>query len=204
VGMKPRWQLFLTGKLLPDLAGLMRLGDQMCLRERVERLGGDLDIFVHTPDYVGEGRQIADLGVTLDETRAVPLELIASTRKHFRTENLWTTEAKIIADILAHPGERAPVAYGQPMLWFSVENNWDVYSNSGNYGPWWRLGNLKSDSIATIFENYEQDKTYGLGHNRPDIMPELVRRYGNPESQKVVAEIEEYWYNSYCEEMWQA
>ena len=41
VGMKPRWQFFLTKKILPDLDGLMRLIDQMRLRERVAELGGE-------------------------------------------------------------------------------------------------------------------------------------------------------------------
>jgi MoaA/NifB/PqqE/SkfB family radical SAM enzyme len=200
-GMKPRWQLFLTKKILPDLPGLMRLVEQMRLRERVQRLGGEFGIFIHAPELTGEGRQIAHLGVTLGETRAVPSELVESTRKHFKTEKIWTTEADTVAEILAHPGERQPVPYSQPMLWLSVENNWDVYSNRGDYSPWWKLGNLKKDSVSAIFESYETDGPLGYRFNRPEVLPELARRYGDPKSQRVVNTIEAYWLDSYCRDL---
>jgi MoaA/NifB/PqqE/SkfB family radical SAM enzyme len=200
-GMKPRWQFFLTKKILPDLPGLMRLIEQMHLCERVQRLGGEFVMFIHAPVWTGEGRQIAHLGVTLDETTAVPSELIQSTRKHYKTEKIWTTEAETIAEILAHPGERLPVPYSQPMLWFSVKNNWDVYSNRGNYSPWWRLGNMKKDSINAIFESYDTDGPLGYRFNRPEVLPELARRYGDPRSRRVVNTIEACWLDSYCRDL---
>jgi len=202
-GMKPRWQFFLTKKILPDLAGLMGHVERMRLRERVEALGGEFDVFIHAPSLVGEGRRIAHLSATLDDTRRVPSELAESTRRHFKTEKIWTTEAETVAEILAHPDSgRVPVDYKPPKLWFEVDGNRDVYANTGNSEPWWRLGNLRDDPVERIFDNYENDHPLGWQLNRPVTLVQLARRYGDPASDRVVNAIEVYWLESVCAEQW--
>ena len=61
VGMKPRWQIFLTTKLLPELDALLDLIDRMQLHEKVAALGGEFDLFMHTPSPDYEGRKIYEL-----------------------------------------------------------------------------------------------------------------------------------------------
>ena len=48
--MKPRWQFFLTTRLLPELDSLLALIDTHQLRERVAALGGE---FLHAPARTG-------------------------------------------------------------------------------------------------------------------------------------------------------
>jgi MoaA/NifB/PqqE/SkfB family radical SAM enzyme len=199
VGMKPRWQLFLTKKILPDADGLVQLVDKMRLRERVAALGGEFDISVHAPILTGEGRKIAHLSVTLADTRLIPAALVEATKKHFQREQIWATEAETVAEILGHPDPaRVPVDYKPAKLWFEIMSTWDVFANTGNTEPWWRLGNLKKDSISAIFEGYETDRPLGYRFNRPEVLPELAPRYGDPKSQRVVNTIEAYWLDSYC------
>ena len=75
-GLVPRWQLFLTRKLLPDLPGLLNLADRLRLRERVAALGGEFTLFIHPPGPDGEARTIEHLRPTIDETREIPAEII--------------------------------------------------------------------------------------------------------------------------------
>jgi len=204
-GMKPRWQLFLTKKILPDLPGLMKLVDEMRLRERVRALGGDFVMFMHPPALSGEGIHLADIHATLSDIKLIPKELVESSRRHFGTENMWPTEAETLSRILSG-AEPAKPPYSYPeKLWFIVAANWDVYTNMGNQGsgaPCWILGNLKRDSLSNIIANFEEDRILPLRLNRPKVLREAARRYGNPHSRDIVNEIEGYWYERYCEAEW--
>ena len=53
LGIQPRWQLFLTKKILPELGGVMELVKRLRLRERVKDLGGDFEIYIHDPGPEG-------------------------------------------------------------------------------------------------------------------------------------------------------
>lgn len=202
VGMKPRWQLFMTKKILPHLDDLMRLVDRMKIRERVRALGSEFVIFIHPPGLVGEGRKIAHLSATLADTRLVPAEIVRSTQKHHNTDKIWITEAETVARILDDAeGFGSPYPFPpEPKLWFFVASNWDVFSNTGTTDPWWRLGNLRRDPIDVVFDNLESDGILPLRLNRPDTLRGLARRYGDPNSQLVVNGIEQYWHEKRCEE----
>ena len=202
VDIKPRWQLFLTKKILPDLDDLMKLVDRMRIRERVQALGDEFVIFIHPPGLVGEGRKILPLSATLEDTKLVPAEIVASTQRHFNTEKIWTTEAETISRILRDPEEFGPpYRYPpEPKLWLFIAGNWDVFSNMGTTDPWWKLGNLKEDPIEIIFDTLENDRILPLKLNRADTLQELAQRYGDTESPRVVNSIEQYWFEKYCEE----
>ena len=198
VGMKPRWQLFLTKKILPDLPGLMRLMDRMKIRERVRALGGEFVLFMHPPDFEGEGRKIRHLAATADDLGLIPAEIIESTTKHFK---IWTTEAEAIRAIM--DGEEKPEpAYGMPKrLYFFIGSDWDVFSNIGTLEPWWKLGNLKTDAIDVIFDNFENDRPLGYQVNRTVSRRELAERFGNPNSRFVIGGFDAGWLAEYCEEV---
>jgi len=200
-GMKPRWQLFLTKKILPDLGGLMKLIERMRIRQRVEALGGEFVMFIHPPALVGEGRKIAHLSATLEDTKLVPAELAAATRKHFDSERIWTTEAETVARI-ADDAEAVgpPYPYPSPKLWFLVAGNWDVFSNMGTTDPWWGLGNLKREPVQAILESFENDRILPLKVNRAEMLQELARRYGDPHSRRVVNDIQQHWCERYCQD----
>jgi hypothetical protein len=201
VGMKPRWQFFLTKKILPDLAGLMGLVEKMRLRVRVAQLGSEFQMFIHAPCLIGEGRKIAHLSATMEDTALVPAELVESTRRHFKTEKIWTTEAETVGRILGGcEPERTVFDYPQPMLWFCVSSEWDVYPNMGCGAPWWRLGNLKKEPVAAVFDRFENDCIEPLRLNTADTLRYLAKRYGDPKSTRVVNDIERHWMERYCEE----
>ena len=202
VGMKPRWQLFMTTKILPDLDDLMRLVDRMRLRERVVDLGSEFVMFMHPPGMIGEGRHIAHLSATLEDTKRVPQELVAATQKHFGREGIWTTEAETLSRIMsAGDSLDAPWPFPpQPKLWFSVTHNWDVYTNMATTDPWWRLGNMRREPLAAIVDRFGRDGIRALAMNTPDTLRMLARRYGHADSQIVVNDIEQYWFERFLAE----
>jgi len=182
VGMKPRWQLFLTIRLIPELPDLLRLVDRLHLRERVAALGAEFQLFMHCPGPDGEGRRIEHLRPTIDQVQALPAEVIESSRKHLGRDTLWFTEADLISQILE---QRSWAPEPPPMLWFFVLNNWDVYPNVGTLEPWWKLGNLKQDAVEAILCRFERDESPGLQALFHYPADRLAREYGDSIGQKV-------------------
>ncbi len=200
-GMKPRWQFFLTKKILPDLGDLMRLIDRMKIRERVQALGGEFVVFIHTPDMDGEGRKIAHLSADIDDVKLIPEELVASTAKHFGPGELRTTEAETVSKLRSGEIASSPV-HGIPDHWFFfITPDWDVFSNMGTLDPWWKLGNLKTDSVAAIFHNLENDLPLGYQANSRTLSRELAERFGGPNSQRILLGPDGRWLADYCEEV---
>ena len=204
VGMKPRWQLFLTTKLIPELADLLRLIDRLRLRERVAALGGEFQLFMHTPGPDGEGRRIEHLRPTVDQVQSLPAEVIESSRKHFGRDTLWHTEADLVSQILS---QRSWAPEAPPILCFFVLDNWDVHPNVGTLEPWWRLGNLKQEPVKMIVGRFERDETLGLQTLYHYPAGKLAQEYGDPAGQKIYSGLEDIlmlYLARHCERMWKA
>lgn len=185
VGMKPRWQIFLTAKLIPELADLLHLIDDLRLRERVRELGGEFQVFMHPPGPSGAGRGVENLLPTADEVASLPEDILAASRQHLGRQVLWRPEKEWHAQIMM---EDHPPSVGEVMpetLWLQVTNKWDVYSNLGTLESWWRLGNLKKDSVDALLGRFEQDEVFGLDvllHRPPR---DLAREFGDPDSGRI-------------------
>ncbi|MHC4706269.1 MAG: hypothetical protein ACYS8I_04165 [Planctomycetota bacterium] len=202
-GIRPRWQLFLTSKIIPEIGELLKLIEQLKLRERVESLGGDFVAFLHTPSPDGEARRIEYLRPTIEEAQSIPRELIDASKKHFKKERLWRTEGELISRILAKD-EKFPYAYQYPeVLWFLINYNWDVFSNVGTLEPWWRLGNLRKDTMHAIFDNFEKNRVLGLETVHSVPAKKLAKHFGKPNSSLIYdskSDLERLFVAKYCED----
>ena len=205
VGMKPRWQLFLTTRLLPDLDALLSLIDRLRLRQRIADLGSEFQLFMHPPGPDGAARQIESLRPTLKQVADLPEEILAPSRKHFDRDLLWQPETELFAAIT----ERGDAPSGEDalpnQLWFHIKNDWDVFANVGSLEPWWRLGNLKEDSVETIVSCYENDATPGLQSLFHQSPAQLVRSYGNPRGEKIYSnagDLLALYRTEHCEQTW--
>ena len=202
-GMKPRWQLFLTTKLLPELDAFLELVEQLRLRERVNALGGEFRIFMHPPGPESEGRKIEDLRPTADDVGNLPDAILKPSREHWDKQTLWETESALHTAILEGPATKDQGTLPE-VLCFFVCNNWDVFANIGTLEPWWRLGNLRNDTIHTIMGRFENDESLGLQSlHKPPI--DLAEIYGNPRGQKVYSDIGDLlslYRGRHCEREW--
>lgn len=186
VGMKPRWQLFFTTQLIPDLPDFLDMVDRLRLRERVRGLGDTFDLFLHTPGPDGRAVDIEAMRPTLRELEALPAEIVEATKAHFGERELrWRTEGALVSEI-ARDGDAFPYACSYPeRLWMVVKSNCDVFSNLGAHDEWWGLGNLRIDSAADILARFERNDCPGL-HTIHSVSPsELAGQYGDPEGEKI-------------------
>lgn len=182
VGIKPRWQLFLTKKIIPELGNILNLVKKLKLRERVAALDGEFEIFLHTPGPDGNARRIEYLRPDIEETKNIPSEIIEESKLYLKVENLWYKEDELIKKIL-EVGEEFPYAYKYPdALWLLIAGNLDVFANFATLEPWWKLGNLNKDSIEKIFQNFENNTPLGLYAIYNVSSKELIKKFGNPNS----------------------
>ena len=91
----------------------------------------------------------------------------------------------MIASLISEEKEPSPVYALPDRLWLLIMANWDVFTNIGTLEPWWKLGNLKKDSMQTIFDNFESDRIPALRANYSVTIRKLAQRYGDPNSQLV-------------------
>jgi hypothetical protein len=210
--MKPRWQVFLTKKLIPEIGDLLRLVDRLKLKDKVRSLGGDFALFMHTPGPDGEARKIEHLRPTLEDMASIPGEIIESSRKHLKrkqlkAEQLWHTEGELVSQILSEE-EKFPYAYSYPeILCFYIKNNWEVFSNMGTLEPWWKLGNLKADAVELIFDKFENHRPLGLKTIFTISPKELAKRFGNAKSRLIYTnrdDLEALFVAKYCEQIYQS
>lgn len=201
-GIKPRWQWFLTKKIIPELADLLGLADKLKLRERVASIGGSFQFFLHLPGPQGEGRKIEDQRPTLQDLVVVPNELIEVSKHYLGIEQLWLTESELTLQMLQEE-PRFPCTYGpQRPFFFIVLSNWDVFTNQATLEPWWKLGNLKEDGLISILDSYRRHTSVGLQIIYGVPLSELARRYANPKSKLVYtsrADLAGLWVDSHCE-----
>jgi hypothetical protein len=206
VGMKPRWQLFLTTKILPELKDLLELIDTLKLRERVQSLGAEFELFIHTPGPDGEARHIEYLRPTLKDTDLIPQELITASKAHFGTENLWYTEGELISHITKE--ENLYHEYVNPPIFaFYITQTQDVFSNMGTLEPWWKLGNLKTDSVPKIFDRFENNACLGFKTLYTISPKTLAKKYGNLKSTKIYTDkedLEALYVAQYCESIYKS
>jgi len=184
-GMKPRWQLFANTRGIGDFGRLLERVESMRLRERVAALGCEFDIFMHPWGADAEALAIEDLRPTEADMRRVPAELVESSRRHFRHEPLWQTEAELYQQIIEQ-GVPMPYALSPGHLpWFLIVPSLDVYFNACGMEPWWRLGNVRDEPLHAIIDRLERHDTPGLRTVYRVDPQELARRYGRFDGQRV-------------------
>lgn len=204
VGIKPRWQVFLTTKLLPEIHDFADLMKSHGVKKQTSEMDSDeSEVFLHLPGPDFEARKIRQYRPEISLVGNLPEVLLNSTRKHFQTTTLWSTEEDLLAQIVSEeykPGERISLP---DKLWLFICSNWDVYSNIGTLEKWWLLGNLKKDGARAILDTYEMNRNSGLQALFSVTENNLANRYGNPESNKIYTNAESLlslYRARYCEE----
>jgi hypothetical protein len=186
-GIRPRWQIFFTQHILPELDALYALVDRLRLRERCEALGGPFQVFLHTPCPDGEAIGIEGLRPTVSALARVPAELLTASVAHIGRP-LGEAEADIVAR-LRRCAEPAATRWGSAeRLGFYVTSRLDVYTNLADLHPWWRLGNLAREDVGTIIRRLEDGDTIGFRVLREVPLSTLAERYGRPRGRRLYTE----------------
>lgn len=182
-GIQPRWQIFLTRMALPDLAGVLQLVDELRLRERVSEKGAVFEMFLNDPTPLGEAGDLQEYRLTLDETRAIPQELVEATVLFTGKPMQWRTEAAWIDEMLR--GDELVGLDDPNVLWFYITPDWCVYANIGSLEPWWRIGQYRDRDLTPAFRVFLNDGCTALREAGKLRLHEAARTYGDPHGDGV-------------------
>jgi hypothetical protein len=191
VGMKPRWQLFANTRGIGEFGSLLRRIDAMRLRRRVDALGGIFDVFVHPHGVCVQALGVEHLRPTDREMVALPSDLLESTRRHFRTDAPWHTEAELYRQILSRPPWHPYGLEPGHIPWFFVMGSLDVYFNACGVAPWFRLGNLRQGCWTTILKRLQEHDTPGLRTIYGTPPQELAHRHGQADGRRVYSGVDD-------------
>jgi hypothetical protein len=206
VGIRPRWQLFLNKRLLPELEAFVRLIQTAELEKRVRALGHEFEVFLHPIAPDGEAFHIEHLRPTVDILSAIPGYLAEKTQEYLGASTLEECLGKAEKDWIAELAkEGESFAALPPALAFMVTPELDVFSNVGEPMPWWRLGNLQAESVDEIMHCYENDQAPGLHVNFHIPVSQLAQKYGRKNSQSMYTrdDLILRWLRMWGEEYWQ-
>lgn len=186
VGIRPRWQLFLTEPALADLSEFVSLAETLDLEPRVRRLGHEFELFLHLPGPDGEAFNIEHLRPTMDVLPAIPAYLAEKTVQYKRAKNLAECFGRPEGDWVAElVHDEEPFASYPDTLAFMVTPELDVYSNLAEPAPRWKLGNLRTEGIDEVMRRFECDGVPGLWANTHLPVSELARAYGRPHGKQI-------------------
>jgi len=191
-GIRPRWQLFLTERLVPELEAFVALIEELDLERRVPTLSPErapFELFVHGVCPDGEGFEIEHLRPTANVLDVLPTYLAEKTLAYRDKTSLEGCLGRAEADWLPELYDLdAPLAEMPGTLAFMVTPELDVYSNLGEPSPAWRLGSLReraspAGGLDAILRRFERDEVPGLQAMFHVPISELARSYGRPESR---------------------
>ena len=83
-GTRPRWQLFFTKLLIPDLPGLIALAEELRLKERCEALGGPFTFWMHSPAPDGAALTLEHLWPTDRDLPRAPGAFLEHSEAHMK------------------------------------------------------------------------------------------------------------------------
>jgi len=194
-GIRPRWQLFFTKLLIPDLPGLIAMADGLRLKERCEALGGPFTFWMHSPCPDGAALGLESVRPTERDLERVPRSFLEQSEARLgrpigRPERVWLRSLR---------DESAPAirsvrdaTSGHPVL-FYVAPGFDVYLSFFSAVPAFCLGNLKTDGVAAVLDTWENDRTSGLQAMFRTPTRELAQRYGRPHGRRLYDEGDLQW-----------
>jgi MoaA/NifB/PqqE/SkfB family radical SAM enzyme len=194
VGIRPRWQLFLTERLITEFEAFVTLIHILDLDARVRALGHEFEVFLHPVAPDGEAFNIEHLRPTVDVLDCIPGYLAEKTKTYQNAPTLEECLGKAENDWLPELLEEdEPLATTPSTLAFMVTAKLDVFSNMGEPMPWWKLGNLRSDGLDVILGCFENDEAPGLHLNFHMPVSRPARAYGRIASQYLYTREDLIW-----------
>ena len=177
--ISPRWQIFINEENKDELVKLLAMSEELELAQRCESFGGHFRFFVHPGSCDGENRKLYPIRIAKEH---IP----AALAPHFLGYDELRSERELCEKWKDDPSHFVPRGSGDIVLY--VANNYDLFFNFTHMRPEWRIGNLKEDSIEELIRRVTEEDIPALRAARSITLGELVRRYGDPASEKAFEE----------------
>ena len=195
-GISPRWQGFLNEENREELVSLLRLSGELGLARRAEAFGGEFRFFVHAGSCDGENRKLYPIRIRREH---IPGELVP----YYHGYDRLSAERELCAAWRDEPSPFVPRGGGDRAVLY-VSNGYGLYFNFTHMRPEWKIGDLRADPAEELVRRFTEEDTPALRAARGISLGELVRRYGDPRSDRVFEEedFRMYLLNSHLEDLY--
>ena len=173
--ISPRWQTFINEENKEELIDVLHMSEELKLSKRCESFGRTFKFFVHPGSCEGENRKLYPIRIMKEH---IPEELIPYFLNYGKlfSEKEWYEKWK--------NDQSHFVPHNKDDIVLYVANNYDLFFNFTHMTPEWRIGNLKNDPIDELVRRVTQEDIPALNAARNITLSELLKRYGDPLSEK--------------------
>lgn len=199
--ISPRIQVFVNKDNIDELPFIEDLIESLDLENRCKSFGGEFSLFLHQGSCDGENEKLYAIRVTPDDLQKIPQKLVEYTLEHFNKTNIedvfGKTEQVLYEDLI---NDNSTASYVSDAPVFYIDKEFNVYPNVTSPEAAWILGNLKTDRIETVLENYTESKNVAQ-HTRLTVpLCNIVQSQGDCKSQRLFGKGDyiEYLLNKYC------
>ncbi|MCR5067761.1 MAG: GNAT family N-acetyltransferase [Erysipelotrichaceae bacterium] len=178
-GIAPRWQVFINEENREEIIQLLKLTEELKLKERTEAIGSAFRFFVHAGSCDGENAKLYPIRIRKQD---IPEELIPyylNYQENYPESELcqrWQDDDSCF------------VPHNEGDIVLNVANNYDLFFNFTNMHPVWKIGNLKSDPIEDVVRRVVEEDIWALREARRITLGQLVRLYGDFQSKRAFEE----------------
>ncbi len=187
-GIIPRWQCFINEENKDEIVEIYKIAQSI----RQNRCP-ELEFFVHEGSCDGENRKLYNIRINKKD---IPAELILVFLGHDKL----LTERECCA--LLENDFSSPSYHNEDEIVLYVSNKYDVYFNFTNMSEPWVIGNLKTTPMDELVSMIVNENTPAMIKGRQTSWAELVRLYGDKNSEKAfdLEDYKMYLFNNYLED----
>ena len=181
--IEPRWQIFIYETNKDEVVKLLKIAKEMDIKE----------IIIHEGSCDGNNRKLYDIRINKNN---IPEEV-----KPYYLDFQNILSEKECIDILKD-NESNFVPHNDNEIVINITSDLNIYFNFTNPSSAWKIGNIKDDNIDVIVRKTAEEDIPTLLLARSIKIKDLVKLYGNPNSDKVFSldDYKMYLLNNYLDE----
>lgn len=200
--ISPRIQTFINKDNIGELKHVENLIKHLDLEKRCRAFGGEFSFFLHQGSCDGENERLYDVRVIPDDLEKIPALLETYTLRHFGKKNIMDvfgkTEQSLYEELVT---DHSTSSYVSDSPVFYIDKDFNVYPNISSPALHWCLGNLKTQGVKKVLENYVESNS-AAQHVRLTVpLCDIVKAQGDKTSKRLFSKSDyiEFLLNKYCE-----
>ena len=181
--IEPRWQIFINEENKDEVVKLINIAKDKNIKE----------IIVHEGTCDGNNRLLYNIRINKEN---IPDEV-----KEYYLDYQKILSEKECIDILKNE-ESSYLPHKDKEIVLNITSDLNVYFNFTNPSPYWKIGNIKDDDVKELVNKIVSEDIPALNLSKTISLKELVKRYGDINSNKVFGldDYKMYLLNSFLED----
>ncbi len=201
----PRLQIFINKDNVMELPLIEKLIAELDLDKRCKTIGQEFELFIHQGSCDGENEKLYNIRIMPEDVIKISPKLVEYTLKYFGKRDLFDvlgkTEEELFSELI---NDNSTMSFVSSSPIFYIDNTFNVYPNITHPASWWCLGNLKTDSVNAILDNYINSKTKAQSIINAMPIGQMIKKCGNSRSKRlfIKGDYITYIQNQFCEKQY--